>query len=334
MSTTLPQAPATGEGAAVPPAEQPGLLIPVTHRDLIDGPYWAALTTVMPDGQPQTTPVWCNREGRYVLTNTMRGFRKEQNMRANPHVTLLVYDPGNPARNIEVRGLVVAMSETGAVAHNDRLAQLYLGQPEGRFFGDAVPADLAQTYVPVKVTIDPIHVRVGDPPPVSSLGARDGRAPASCPPAAPEAIPAAGPAPLPVPASHRDLLVRPVHGILATMMPDGQPQCSLVWVDYDGTYLLVNTVLGCRKCRNMQANPRVTVLVVDPNQPDRWIEVRGRVAAITTDGAIVHADRLAQRYLGKPHFYGDVYLEEWQSYETRVIVKIAPVKVTHDAIFR
>ena len=81
--------------------------------DLIDGPYWAALTTVMPDGQPQTTPVWCNREGNYVLTNTMRGFRKEKNMRANPHVTLLVYDPRNPQRNIEVRGLVVAMSEAG-----------------------------------------------------------------------------------------------------------------------------------------------------------------------------------------------------------------------------
>jgi PPOX class probable F420-dependent enzyme len=305
-------------------------VLPESHRDLIDGPYWAALTTVMPDGQPQSTPVWCNREGDYVLTNTMRGFRKERNMRANPHVTLLVYDPRDPPRNIEVRGLVVAMSEAGAVEHDDRLAQLYLGQPGARFFGDAVPAALAQTHVPVKVTIAPIHVRVGEPAPSASLRASSGR------PEDARLVPAAVPIalPVPVPDSHRDLLVRPVHGILSTMMPDGQPQASLVWVDYDGVYILLNTALGRQKCRNMHANARVTLLVVDPNQTDRWIELRGQVAAITPDGAIPHADVLAQRYLGQPHFYGDVYPAEWQHYETRVIVKIAPVKVSLDAIFR
>jgi PPOX class probable F420-dependent enzyme len=134
--------------------------IPESHKYLIDGPYWAALTTLMPDGQPQTTPVWCNREGDYVLTNTMIGFRKEKNMRANPRVTLLVYDPQDPLRNIEVRGLVVEMTEAGAVEHDDRLAQLYLGKPTARFFGDAVPAEFAATYTPVKVIIAPTHVRV------------------------------------------------------------------------------------------------------------------------------------------------------------------------------
>ena len=137
--------------------------IPESHKDLIDGPYWAALTTVMPDGQPQTTPVWCNREGDCVLTNTMRGFRKEKNMRANPRVALLVYDPRDPLRNIEVRGLVVEMTEEGAVEHNDRLAQLYLGNPGARFFGDSVPAEFAATYFPVKVVIAPTHVRVEEP---------------------------------------------------------------------------------------------------------------------------------------------------------------------------
>jgi PPOX class probable F420-dependent enzyme len=307
---------------------------------LIDGPYWVALTTVMPDGQPQTTPVWCNREGDYVLTNTMRGFRKEKNMRANPHVALLVYDPRNPPRNIEVRGRVVAMSEAGAVEHNDCLAQLYLGKPGARFFGDAVPAALAQTHVPVKVTIAPIHVRLGEPAPVAGLRANAGRGPTGRLDEVGDASkqPAAGsgalPAPVPVPDSHRDLLVQPVHGILSTMLPDGQPQSSLVWVDYDGAHILINTALERRKCRNMLPNPRVTLLVVDPNQPDRWIEVRGRVAGITTDGAIAHADMLAQRYLGKQHFYGDIYQVAWQHYETRVIIKIAPVKVALDAIFK
>ena len=149
---------APGSGS-VPPVQAPAD-IPLSHSDLIDGPYWAALTTVMPDGQPQTTPVWCNREEGFVLTNTMRGFRKEKNMRANPRVTLFVYDPRNLLRHIEVRGLVVDMEEAGAVEHNDKLAQLYTGKPDAHFFGDAVPAELAATHVPVKVTIAPTHVRV------------------------------------------------------------------------------------------------------------------------------------------------------------------------------
>jgi len=134
--------------------------IPASHVDLIDGPYWAALTTVMPDGQPQTTPIWCDREGRYVLTNTMRGFRKEKNMRENPRVTLLVYDPKNPERNIEIRGMVVEMTEDGAVEHNDQLTRLYLGKTDAHFFGDSIPAELQATYHPVKITIAPVHVRV------------------------------------------------------------------------------------------------------------------------------------------------------------------------------
>lgn len=78
--------------------------IPKSHQDLIDGPFTVALTTIMPDGQPQTTPVWCNRTDDYIFINVMRGFRKEKNMRLNPKVTLLVYDPKNPVRNIEIRG--------------------------------------------------------------------------------------------------------------------------------------------------------------------------------------------------------------------------------------
>jgi PPOX class probable F420-dependent enzyme len=142
------------------------------------------------------------------------------------------------------------------------------------------------------------------------------------------------PIPVSVPESHVDLLTRPVHGVLSTLMPDGQPQCSLVWVDYAGGAVLINTTLERQKCRNMLANPRVTLLVVDPDNSSRWVEVRGRLAAITRDGAIEHADKLAQRYTGKQHFYGDIYEPERQAQETRVIVKIAPVKVSVDAIFK
>lgn len=139
-----------------------------------------------------------------------------------------------------------------------------------------------------------------------------------------------------IPDSHRDLLVEPVTGILTTMMPDGQPQSSMVWADYDGEHVLVNTALERRKSRNMQANPKVTLLVIDPKQGDRWIEVRGTVVEITEEGAIAHADQQTQRYTGNQnqHFYGDIYPVEAQAKETRVIVKIAPVKVALDAIFK
>jgi hypothetical protein len=79
-----------------------------------------------------------------------------------------------------------------------------------------------------------------------------------------------------------------VHTILSPMISADQPQSSLVWVDYDGKHLLINTGLGRQKCRNMQANPRVTRLVVDPRKTDRWIDGRGWVAALTSAGATPH----------------------------------------------
>lgn len=137
-----------------------------------------------------------------------------------------------------------------------------------------------------------------------------------------------------IPESHRDLLCGSVHGVLATMMPNGQPQMSVVWVDYDGEHVLINTTLERQKGQNMQSNPRATVLVVDPENPSRWVEVRGRVVEITTQGAEAHADRVLQRYSDKQHFYGDVYPVSQRERETRVIVKIAPLKVSLDAVFR
>jgi PPOX class probable F420-dependent enzyme len=134
--------------------------IPASHLELIDGPYTVVLSTIMPDGQPQTTPVWCNRKDNYIFINVMKGFRKEKNMRLNPKVSLLAYDPKNPLHNIEIRGLVIEMSEHGAAEHNDELVQLYLGKADTKFFGDAVPKDLQARYTPVRVKISPTHIRV------------------------------------------------------------------------------------------------------------------------------------------------------------------------------
>lgn len=138
-----------------------------------------------------------------------------------------------------------------------------------------------------------------------------------------------------IPDSHIDLLQRGVHGVLATMMPDGTPQSSIVWTDYDGEFILINTTLERQKGRNMQHNPKVTLLVIDPNNSGRWIEVRGIVKALTTDGAELHADKLTQRYCpNKQCFYRDIYPPEQKDKETRVIAKIEPIKVALDAIFK
>ncbi len=131
--------------------------IPASHRDLVECPPVVALTTVMPDGHPQTSVVWCDFDGECLRVNTMRGFAKERNMRRNPRVTLLCYDPRQPLRYLEVRGTVVEMTEAGAAGHLDDLASKYAGRPV-RYFGDAIPARFAQTEVPVVCRIRPSHV--------------------------------------------------------------------------------------------------------------------------------------------------------------------------------
>ena len=305
-------------------------VFPASHLDLLDGANFAALTTLMPDGQPQTTPVWYNRDGDYLLINSMRAFRKTKNMRRDPRVTLLIYDPRKPLHNIEVRGCVEEMTEEGALEHLDALTALYMGKPDAHFFGDSIPAHFQATHVPVKIRIRPLRVR-----------AEQGALNLKTPKLADYPVPASTAtadlsAVLPLPASHLDLFSRPVHGVLATRMPDGQPQASVVWTDYDGEYVLLNTTLERRKGQNMLADPRVTLLVVDPENTSRWIEVRGAVADIVRGAeAESHADKLTQRYSSpKRQFYGDIYPESQRERETRVMVKIRPTKIALDAIFK
>jgi PPOX class probable F420-dependent enzyme len=131
--------------------------IPASHRDLVECPPVAALTTVMRDGYPQTSVVWCDFDGECVRVNTMRGFAKERNMRRDPRVTLLCYDPRQPLRYLEVRGTVVEMTEEGAGRHLDALASKYAGRAI-RYFGDAIPARFAETEIPVLCRIRPSHV--------------------------------------------------------------------------------------------------------------------------------------------------------------------------------
>ena len=150
-------------------------------------------------------------------------------------------------------------------------------------------------------------------------------------PAASTAAPGPVPADVPVPDSHLDLLTRPIHGVLTTMMPDGQPQSSLVWVDYDGDCALVNTTRERQKGRNIAANPKVSLLVVDPANTGRFVQIRG-CAELIEEGAIAQLDRVTRGYTSHPCFYGHVYPAERQFEETRVICRIHATRITLDAI--
>lgn len=135
----------------------------------------------------------------------------------------------------------------------------------------------------------------------------------------------------PLPASHLDLLIRPVCGVLTTIGGDGWPQSSLVWVDHDGECARVNTTLERQKGANLSRDPRASLLVVDPEDTVRFIEIRGE-AELVVDGAVGHLDELTRRYTTHPQFYGYLYPIERQARETRVICRIHPNRVVLDAI--
>jgi PPOX class probable F420-dependent enzyme len=127
--------------------------------------------------------------------------------------------------------------------------------------------------------------------------------------------------PASIPASHRDLFEKPNFGHLATLMPDGSPQVTPVWVDIDGDTILINTAEGRVKTRNLDRDGRVAISVADQQNPYRYIQVRGRVVARTHEGADANIDRLAKKYLGQDRY------PFRQPGEQRVIFRIQPEHV-------
>jgi PPOX class probable F420-dependent enzyme len=101
--------------------------IPEKFLDLFTKRAFAGLATLMPDGTPQVTPVWCDWDGKYVRFNSARGRQKDRNVRRDPRVAMYLIDPDNPYRYLQIRGRVVAVTEEGADEHIDRLAKKYLG---------------------------------------------------------------------------------------------------------------------------------------------------------------------------------------------------------------
>jgi len=121
-----------------------------------------------------------------------------------------------------------------------------------------------------------------------------------------------------IPTGFSDLLQQPIFANLATIMPDGGPQVTPVWFDYDGTHIIINSAKGRVKDRNMRRDPKVAVCIMDPKNPYRYLEVRGKVVEITEEGADAHIDKQAKRYLNL-----DKYPYRTPS-EVRVLYKILP----------
>ena len=118
------------------------------------------------------------------------------------------------------------------------------------------------------------------------------------------------------------LLNRPSTCFVATTMVDGSPQLTQTWVDTDGERVLINSVRGFLKVRNIERDPRVAVAVSDPDEPRRYLQVRGRVVDVTTEGAADHIEKLSQKYLGGPYpWFGG-------RDQVRVIITIEPEKVS------
>jgi PPOX class probable F420-dependent enzyme len=125
-----------------------------------------------------------------------------------------------------------------------------------------------------------------------------------------------------IPEKYKDLLSgKKAFASLATLMPDGTPQVTPVWFDWDGKSLIVNSARGRQKDLNVRRDPRVTMTIIDPENPYRYVEVRGRVTDITQEGAGDHIDKMAKKYLDKDKYPFS------QPGEVRVIYLVRPEKV-------
>lgn len=127
-----------------------------------------------------------------------------------------------------------------------------------------------------------------------------------------------------IPDDFLDLFKKKAFGHLATLMPDGTPQVTSVYVDWDGRHVVVNSARGRIKDRNMQERPQVALQIPDPDNSDRYISIRGRVVEITEEGADEHLDKLAQRYFEKDQYPPSMRFPG----EVRALYKILPDKVT------
>jgi PPOX class probable F420-dependent enzyme len=124
-----------------------------------------------------------------------------------------------------------------------------------------------------------------------------------------------------IPENYLDLFQKKAFGSFTTLLPDGSPHTTPVWVDYQNGDIWVNSAVGRRKDRDVRRDPRVAVAIIDPDDPYRYLGIRGRIYEITEEGATQHIDKMAKKYLGQDKYpYA-------QPGEQRVLYKIKPEHV-------
>ena len=236
-------------------------MVPASHRDLLDRPLPAVLTTHLGTGRLQCSVVWFSPEGDDVVVSTMAEFAKAKHLAARPLATLLVTDADG--RWLEVRADVTRDEDErpeDAVAVLDAIAVRYTGN--GPHFGAVVPAELAEVEHPVTFRLTPVTVAAGHavagPMPSGPAGA----------PVPPDAVP--------LPPSHLDLLDGRSLAALATVRPDGRARTQPVRCGTDGDAVLLSA--DAEVLVDVAADPRATVLVLDPGNSSRWLQVRGDVS--------------------------------------------------------
>lgn len=124
-----------------------------------------------------------------------------------------------------------------------------------------------------------------------------------------------------IPSDYADLFQKQAFAHLATINVDGSPQVTPVWVDFDGSRVLVNTARGRVKDKNLRRDGRVALTISDPANPYRYLGIKGRVVGMTEQGADAHIDKMAKKYLNK-----DKYPYRAPG-EQRVLVTIEPEKI-------
>jgi PPOX class probable F420-dependent enzyme len=129
-----------------------------------------------------------------------------------------------------------------------------------------------------------------------------------------------------IPESHLDLLTQPLFVSVSTLMPDGTPQMSLVWRLWEAPAILVSSPRLTQKTRNVMRDPRITFLMVDPQNPYRYVEIRGLVTDVRSDPDYVFLERITQFYVQKP-YYGGMEPIENRGKEDHVVFQIAPQKI-------
>jgi len=130
-----------------------------------------------------------------------------------------------------------------------------------------------------------------------------------------------------IPGEYLFFLKEAYYGVVATLMPSGNIQQTVLWLDYDGEHVLLNTAEQRQKTKNIARHPKLSILVMHPENAYHTLEIRGDVVDVVPDTDNAHIDSLAHKYFGAEKYFGGFVPAEAQAAQTRIIIKVKPTRV-------